>query len=383
MLLAAGMLFHYHCGWNIGYASWGFGMDWYLSLFRNFKVILGVITGVLFVVVLSGLAKGLSLEDWRNLALVLAGLFGLPLAVWRSGVAAKQVEVATKQVELSEAGQNIDRYQKGAAMLGDARLSVREAGVFGLTELAENNFDTYHATVIKLLCSFVRDRSSEERQEQSRKFELQQEREEDRKRQERAKIPPMGFMQPQLRPEVRRELVDIAPDCQTALYSLSELNRIARDSDYHISPQAFDLRATNLSNANFAGLVMRGAYLRRANLYNALLHTADFKNANLSKTNMTRADLRGVNFSDGNLAGAILKNVDLRNAYLNEANLEAADLSGALLSGADLAGANLAGVKNVTYLQFAKAKNVNSDFLNQLKSEEKAEAEELAQYNQF
>ena len=65
----------------------------------------------------------------RSLALVVAalgGLFiGLPLAVWRSTIASKQAQTA-------EMGHNFDRYQRGAAMLSDKRLSVRQAGIMAL-----------------------------------------------------------------------------------------------------------------------------------------------------------------------------------------------------------------------------------------------------------
>ena len=71
----------------------------------------------------------LSIEDLRNLVLIGSAVIGLPLVIWRSWL-------AHKQTRLSEAGQNIDRYRKGAAMLGDERLSVREAGIFGLHQLA-------------------------------------------------------------------------------------------------------------------------------------------------------------------------------------------------------------------------------------------------------
>ena len=78
---------------------------------------------------------------------------------WRSGV-----RDTHKQVRLAEAGQNADRYQKGAAMLGDGRLSVREAGIFALSAMVKRDPETYYLVVQKLFCSFMRDRSREQKE---------------------------------------------------------------------------------------------------------------------------------------------------------------------------------------------------------------------------
>lgn len=325
---------------------------------------------IVFVSILSAFGSGLNLEEGRNLALILGGMIALPLAFWRSWL-------ASKQVALSEAGHNTDRYQKGVTMLGDVRLSVREAGVFALTELAENNFDRYHVTVIKLLCSFIRDRSSEQTQEQSRELQHQQEREAERERREREQTPPLSSFRPSRQPTVRHGLADIAPDCQTALNSLSELNKIVRGRDYHLSPQVLDLRSTNLADANLAGLVLCGAHLRRAKLHRALLHTADLREANLSFADLTQADLSAANFSDSDLRSANFQGASFKAAYLQGTDLSSANLSGAILDDADLAGAKLTNARGLTVAQLETAKNVNSDDLKRLKTSEQTQEGEV------
>ncbi|MCP4080626.1 MAG: hypothetical protein GY743_10290 [Planctomycetaceae bacterium] len=102
------------------------------------------------------------IEDWRNLALIFGASIGLPLATWRSWVAHKQALAAQTQVKLAEAGQNIDRYQNGAKMLGDDLISVRQAGFFGLKHLVEADEKTYSEVVVELLASFIRDRSAQQ-----------------------------------------------------------------------------------------------------------------------------------------------------------------------------------------------------------------------------
>lgn len=308
-------------------ARWGFDMDWYLSLFRNLWVVGGLIGGVLFVIALSAFGSGLSLEDWRNLVFVLAGLIGLPLALWRSGVAANQVKVATRQVELSEAGQNTDRYQKGASMLGDNRLSVRQAGVFGLTELAKNNFEDYHATVMKLLCSFIKDRSEEQR----RLADPLQDTDNN-----------IGTSSPIDKTKA------IAADCETALTSLSDLSKYAKENGHSTSIGRLDLEATHLVGVALFRAALRRAYLADADLRDAYLIDADLRGAFLYDADLRGADLVGADLTSANLTGAKLKGADLERAVFNEAI-------------------------GLTSEQLELAKNYSPDILKKLREAEKAQ----------
>lgn len=100
-----------------------------------------------------------TLEDWRNLALIvgtgIAATVGTVLAIWRSMVLQDQANTAKR-------GLDFDRFQRGAAMLGDKRLSVREAGVITLNTIALKNQSDYLEPVFNLFCSFIRDRSNDE-----------------------------------------------------------------------------------------------------------------------------------------------------------------------------------------------------------------------------
>ncbi|MEP0518521.1 MAG: pentapeptide repeat-containing protein [Hyphomicrobiales bacterium] len=306
-------------------------MDRYLLLFRNPRALVALVAGVLFVIALMGFGTGLNLEEWRNLALILGGMIALPLAAWRSGIAAKQVA-------LTEAGHNTDRYQKAVTMLGDVRLSVREAGIFALTELAENNFEKYHVTVMKLLCSFIKDRSSEQKQEQSKERKRQMELEEQRVQRaelEQQNLPAFGRHIPQRRPTVALQDI-IAPDCQTALTGLSALRKIATVNNCALVNIELDLNNTNLSGASLIGADLRGAFFEKANLQGVLLMGGDLEGAFLNG-----ADLKGAFLDIARLVGVDLSGANLEGAHLLKANLKRANLLGAQLSGAILAGTNL------------------------------------------
>ena len=118
-----------------------------------------VVTWALVVMVASGLA---SVAYWdslnvnesssatiRNLTLVVSVVIALPLAIWRSVVAARQAETAYH-------GLLNERYQKGSEMLGSNVLSVRLGGIFALRRLAEEHPEEYHVQIMRLFCAFVR-----------------------------------------------------------------------------------------------------------------------------------------------------------------------------------------------------------------------------------
>ena len=107
-------------------------------------------------------------EALRNLALVAAALFGLPLAFWRSWVAHKQASLQSeqtsllrKQADTAERGHNNERYQKGADMLGSNVMTTRMGGVYALERVAQEHPLEYHVQIMQLLCAFLRHRAKD------------------------------------------------------------------------------------------------------------------------------------------------------------------------------------------------------------------------------
>ena len=94
-----------------------------------------------------------SLESWstiiRNFGLLIVAVIALPLAIWRSIVAARQAETAKR-------GLLNERYQKGAEMLDSGGLSGRIGGIYALAGLAREDPKDYHTKIMRLLCGFVR-----------------------------------------------------------------------------------------------------------------------------------------------------------------------------------------------------------------------------------
>src|SRR5262249_31275045 len=99
-------------------------------------------------------------------------------------------------------------------------------------------------------------------------------------------------------------------------------------------------RGLSLIDVDLEGLVLRSAFLARADLRGAGLLGTD-----LSGSYLRRADLRGADLRRARLVHALMGGSDLRQADLREAVLSRADLRGAKLGGADLRGTVMTGAR--------------------------------------
>jgi uncharacterized protein YjbI with pentapeptide repeats len=257
-----------------------------------------------------------TIEDWRNIVLILGVLIGFPLAIWRS-------VLLSKQTRLADAGQDFDRYQKGASMLGDDRLSVRQAGIAALEQLARRQPDHYLRIVLEVLCSFVRDRGMEQLgalKTKNTSYQLLED----------------GLF------------VSISADCQTALKAIAALNAAFGLQKQDLLDGTIDLAETNLIKADLVEFNLAKANLTRANLKwasvaGANLSEADMMLVCLKEANLWDVDLSEADLAEADLTGANLRKADLTETDLTQAQLANADLSEANLTGTDLTGTNLKG----------------------------------------
>ena len=204
----------------------------------------------------------------RNQALLLGGVTGLLLALWRSRVAERQR--ATAQASLLN-----DQYQRGADMLGSGALPVRIGGIYVLQRLAREHPEDYHVPVMELFCVFAR--------------------------------------YPTMDPELVSAHGPIREDVQAVLTAIggrmeAGIEREIR-ADFNLELDGADLGHANLREAKLAG-----ASLRRAKLDNAILIDADLSSAVLADADLTRTDA-----TDARLCWA-----DLSKARLHETNLSGA-----------------------------------------------------------
>ena len=120
-----------------------------------------------------------------------------------------------------------------------------------------------------------------------------------------------------------------------------------------------DLSRADLRRADLSGADLSRAVLRRADLSGAYLIGADLSRAVLRRAVLSEADLSGADLSGAYLIGADLSRAVLRRAVLNGAVLNGADLSGADLSGAYLRRVDLSGTK-IEFHQFPSIRLLSS-----------------------
>ena len=256
-----------------------------------------------------------NVESWsaiiRNFGLVIAAGIALPLAIWRSIVAARQATTA-------QLGLLNERYQKGSEMLGNKGLSVRLGGIYALARLARERPRDYHVQIMGFLCAFVRhaSRKAGEVAESIKGDDSTQIVESDGGSHEEVIDRPVG------------------EDVQEAMRA------ICNRSEAQIEIEQVAKLRSNLVGANLAGADLQDVDVSGANLRNANLSGVNLQGANLRKTDLSGADLEEANLEDADVSGAHLWNANLSGAVLQDA-----DVSGAHLWNADVSGANL-GVYN-------------------------------------
>jgi hypothetical protein len=133
----------------------------------------GLLLAILFLLIGSVFALGTGATPTERVqmvyqfALIIAGLIGLPLAMWRTFTAHQQAQTGLRQLEglqrqiaLAESGAEADRLQKGAELLQAEGMAVRTAGIAILREIGASNAHRYQKEAIAVLASFLRSRST-------------------------------------------------------------------------------------------------------------------------------------------------------------------------------------------------------------------------------
>lgn len=215
----------------------------------------------------------------RNFGLVIAAIVALPLAIWRSIVAERQVATAQRQSETAQRGLLNERYQKGAEMLGSSVPAVRLGGIYALSRLAREHPEDYHTQIMSLLCAFARN-------------------------------PPVVENQDTIR---ARE------DVQAVMGAIC-----ARSTSQ-----------IEVEKKEYCPLDLSGADLKGVNLFDASLEHWDPRSGKLFRAKMEKVRLNRTNLSGAFLTGANLKGAHFYGANFKGAHLIGADLSGAALKGCE------------------------------------------------
>ena len=327
---------------------------------------LGIIIWTLIVLVGVGVA---SAENWdwlsndesrsaviRNIILAVIGVVALPLALWRSLVAANQLVTAQRSL-LGE------RYQKGAEMLNGSSLSARLGGIYTLRQLAQRNPSTYHVQIMRLLCAYFREQVSV-----TRPFDNQKSIESERIREEQ--LLPHQKTEKEVFDEHTNRLVLKLKEDEQAIFDIFKSRSAAQLEAEEKEGYLLDLTGLNLSNTDLHQGQFINVDLSDTDMSESSLWGSTFRQSNFRNTKMNGAELGGsifvapknqidnvvsvpLMFIDANLFEVTLDNANLTSAQLTNARLENASLQNARLAGANVKDANFEGA-NISGTRFAE-----------------------------
>lgn len=245
----------------------------------------------------------------RNIFLICASIIGLPIAVWRSYTAQKQVNISQKQINISQKSLSNERYQKGAEMLGHEKLAVRLGGIHTLSYLARDFHKDYHIPVMSLLCNFIRDSKETKRPLLSDENYT-------------------NFREDWYSGDIDYEPENTDICFNEVMLFIQERNEaqctLERNLGYMIDLSNCDLCGANLSSSTFVKVNFRDADLGGANFSKSNLQNVNFSQAKLLSANFSRANLKDVNLENTNL-----KHTDFKDAIIEGEISSVAKLGGA------------------------------------------------------
>ena len=281
----------------------------------------------------------------RNLALLVFGLIGLPFAMWRTIVAARQADIAQRTLQNA-------RHQRAVEMFGSSELVVRLGGIYALQHLANEHSAHYHLQVMRLYCAFLRHPPG------LHDFHVEQER----------IVTADSASRDGRDTYSRRDIEDVVRAIGTRDKTQIEIERQAGYEVVVYGADVSDLKMYDVlsytHDANSFKLIDRRPK-RRANL--SRVH---FRYVNFSRADLSEVDLSGATFWDPNLTDARLENADLskttweggilRGAQLSSVDLSQAHFMETSLADADLSSANLSDV-NFQEIDLTNTKLRNAD----------------------
>lgn len=268
------------------------------------------------------IANFIAHDGFRNGALVVAAIVTLFIAIKRLKIADEDKRTSIRQAEMNEAGLNIDRFQNGAAMLGEDKLAVSQAGIIVLEELMNQDKSNYFHQIRKLLSIFIDDSSVRYKTGNS-------------------------FLKNRSYPRV--EL-----DCLSAFYTLCRMNSVRSE----LEPTGLEI--ITLRNIYLFKSSVSHYDLNRMRIIDATIRNCTFTGSNLTHIRAIQSD-----FSKSDFDSADFSNSTLREVNFLQANLKNVDFSEA----------EFISCRNLTYTQLSQAKNVDPEFLEELRLKELSEKE--------
>ena len=257
--------------------------------------------------------KRLRLEDdLRKTIINIAGGAVIAIGLY---LTYRRIRASEDQVVTTQDGLITDRFTRAIDQLGStgidgkANIEVRLGGIYALEQIAKEQTDKYHNTIMEILAAYVRKNSPRKPCEEKVEALLKEN----------------SLIKESSLPFMREDIAAVVS--------------VIRRRDYHLEEGELDFSSTYLPLANFSG-----AELPRFIFLGAELRGADFTVANLVQANFAGADLREADLSGANLNStwfsakprgriglwaAENRGVDLRENTEYKANISGADLTNA------------------------------------------------------
>ena len=204
---------------------------------------------------ITGVARAEQLQTAREA--VRTQLLTLGAGIFAAGALA----FTARSFTLTRQGQVSDRYSRAVDQLGSDKIDVRIGGIYSLESVVRDSPED-HATVMEVLCAFIREHSARPR---------------------------------------------LAADVQAALTVVGR-----RNAD-------LDIRKLDLSHAVLRGAIIHYGNFSGANFFGADLSLAQCIGADFSHASFIDANLTGAFLWTADLTGAEFRNSDLADADLSEA----------------------------------------------------------------
>ncbi|WP_324191669.1 pentapeptide repeat-containing protein [Nocardia cyriacigeorgica] len=246
-----------------------------------------------------------------------------------------------------------ERFVRSTEQLGNSAPATRLAGVYSLTALADDWYETYGddhlrevQVCINVLCAYLRTKGDPSREERVVRAAIW-----NVLRMHRPQRGPRNGSQVLVPdpppPGSRRHQQTLDGHPPPGDWGWATLDLAGADlTDFELS--FMDLSNSDLSSANLCA-----AQLEQTELYESNLDGADLSNIKMYRVKLSGASLRGVDLHDAqlekvrfdhtDLQGADMKGVRMGDSTLSHANLNRANLSYAAISGTNMIGARVLG----------------------------------------
>lgn len=232
-------------------------------------------------------------EAWRNITLATISIIGLGFIVWRSItahrqtsianeqaiIANKQAETASTNLELTEKGHVLDRFQKAVELLSDGESNNTQlAGIKLVYELASDYPESFYFSAIEQLCAVAKANSNG--------ILIRSERE-------------YADETPSKKEQLQNEAAyQVVRNAMEAFFNLRTTDNMQREGDW--KPPLNEVQITRLGN-HYRSKNAQNFHFFLGKIYNSKIEGFDFSGGDFLRANFGNTEFRNCKFVGASL----------------------------------------------------------------------------------